>query len=210
MVGVGRDLKIICWISWVNFYVHCICSLGSLILARWFVFCGFFLLFYILVHYWLNSFQIKMIWSISYLFKISFDTKQSRMCFCAQAYFVGKDFCLDWLGLFVCWGIFCSFSTVFDFSFSSTFGIFLETGSEELVFLVYKLERNPKFFQATCIKILQTKRLGRAWEDRDHTKPCTYCSAPGSESKFWCFEFLWTKSRCLQSGVLLLKSSSCD
>lgn len=69
--------------------------------------------------------------------------------------------------------------------------------------LGYKLERNPKFFQAAFIKTLQ-RDWGEPGEDRDYTKPCTHCSAPessGIESKFWCLEFLWTKSRCLHSAL---------
>lgn len=53
------------------------------------------------------------------------------MNFCAHAYFVGVGFCLVWLRLFVFWGIFGPFRTAFDFSFSSTFGIFLEASSEK-------------------------------------------------------------------------------
>lgn len=100
------------------------------------------------------------------------------MCFCAHAYFVGVVFGSVWLGLFVCWGIFCSFSTAFDFSFSFTFGIFLEAGSEKLVFLGYKVERNPKFFQAAFIKTLQ-RDCREPGEDKGYTKPCTYSSALG-------------------------------
>lgn len=29
------------------------------------------------------------------------------------------------------------------------------------------------------------------------------------ESIFWCFEFLWSESQCLQSGALVSESSSC-